>query len=70
MGSTIRMDHLATWSEVCDALAFSSLDGIEPETACDAGHEAAPDFRASVGILAEELAWLAFANKVQDGGLN
>jgi len=32
--------------------------------------ESGPDFGAAVGILAEDLAWLAFASKVPDGQLN
>lgn len=70
MDSAIRMDHLATWNEVCEALAFSSLDGLEPYRACEVGREAGSDLGAVVGIQAEEPAWLAFASKVQDGRLN
>ncbi|MGB8459176.1 MAG: hypothetical protein WCE50_15745 [Candidatus Acidiferrum sp.] len=70
MRSTIRVDHLATWNEVWEALAFSSLHAFELRRAGDAGDESGPDFGAAVGILAEDLAWLAFASKVPDGRLN
>lgn len=70
MGSTVRMDHLATWNEVCEALAFSSLEDSQLCTSCDEEHGAENDFDSSLGFLDEELAWLAFASKVQNGRLN
>lgn len=63
MESILRMDHLATWNEVCEALAFSSLDVSERVRACEVCCEVAPDSRGGVKVLAEELAWLALAKE-------
>jgi len=66
MESTMQMDHLATWSEVCDALACSSLDASERVRACEVCCEVAPDSRGGVKVLAEELAWLALAREAME----
>jgi hypothetical protein len=63
MESAMRMDHLATWNEVCDALAFSSVDTFEGTHACEVCCEVAPDSRGGVKVIAEELAWLALARE-------
>jgi hypothetical protein len=63
MNTVISLDHLATWNEVCDALAFSSLDVLEQKRACEVCCEVAPDSRGGVRVLAEELAWLALAKE-------
>lgn len=70
MESSIRLDHTATWNEVCEALAFSSLSDLRAGRAPDSDNEGAPDFGAGVGFLAEDLAWMALARKVQDGRWN
>jgi hypothetical protein len=70
MESSIRLDHLATWYEVCEALAVSSLSDLGAGRVRDSGYGGAPDFGAGVGLLAEELAWLALASKVQDDRRN
>jgi hypothetical protein len=70
MESSIRLDHIATWNEVCEALAFSSLSDLGAGPARDSDSEGAPDFGAGVGFLAEDLAWMALARKVQDGRWN
>jgi hypothetical protein len=67
MERAMRMDHLATWNEVCDALAFSSVDTFDRmrgggEVCC----EVAPDSRGGVKILGEELAWLALAREAME----
>ncbi len=63
MQSAIRMDHLATWNEVCDALAVSSVDMFDRVRGGQACCEVAPDSRGGVKILGEELAWLALARE-------
>lgn len=63
MDTAMRLDHLATWNEVCDALAFSSLDVSERISACEVCCEVAPDSRGGVRVLAEEFAWLALAKE-------
>jgi hypothetical protein len=70
MESSIRLDHLATWYEVCEALAVSSHSSFGAGRERDSAREAAPDFGAGVGLLAEELAWFALASKVQDDRRN
>jgi hypothetical protein len=70
MESFIRPDHLATWYEVCEALAVSSHSDFGAGRPHDSDREAAPDFGAGVGLLADELAWLALASKVQDDRRN
>jgi hypothetical protein len=70
MESLIRLDHLATWHEVCEALAASSHSDFGAGRARDSDRGAAPDFGAGVELLAEELAWFALAGKVQDDRRN
>ena len=70
MGNNTRMDHLATWHELCEAFAFSALEDFQQCPSFDGGHDAETDFNSCVGLLAEELAWFAFASGVQDGTLN
>ena len=61
---TVRpLDHLATWNEVCDALAFSSFDVFEQKRACEVCCEVAPDSLGGVRVLPEDFAWLALANE-------
>jgi hypothetical protein len=66
MESATRTDHLATWNEVCDALAFSSVDTFERTRACEVGCEVAPESRGGVQVPAEELAWLALAREAME----
>ena len=66
MGSAVLLDHLATLNEVCDALAFSSLDAFERINACEVCCEVAPDSRGGVRVLAEEFAWLALAKEAME----
>jgi len=70
MGSYAQLDHQATWNEVCEALALSSLESNE--FVLDAGfhREPAVQHTEGVGLLAEELAWLALARRVLDPVLN
>jgi 2-polyprenyl-3-methyl-5-hydroxy-6-metoxy-1,4-benzoquinol methylase len=65
MQSPIRLDHVATWNEVREALAFSPLSHVR-----DFECEVVLDFGAAVGLLTEELAWLELASKVQDDWRN
>jgi hypothetical protein len=70
MRSSTQLDHRATWNEVCEALAFSSLDGYERGPGCEVCCEVAPDIRGGVRFMAEELAWLALAKQVLDSSCN
>jgi hypothetical protein len=64
------LDHLATWNEVCDAVAFSSPDVFERISACEVCCEVAPDSRGGVRVLAEEFAWLALAKEAMQARSN
>jgi len=64
------LDHLATWNEVCDALAFSSPDVFERLSACEVCCEVAPDSQGGVRVLAEEFAWLALAKEAMQARSN
>jgi len=66
MRSSIHLDHLSTWNEVSDALAFSSLDQLEFNSACTAVRGMELEFSDGFAIVDEELAWLALAIKVGD----
>jgi hypothetical protein len=66
MESAVRMDHLATWNEVCDALAFSSVDIFDRMRGGEVCCEVAPDARGGVKVLVEELAWLALAREAME----
>lgn len=70
MKSSMQLDHIATWNEVWDALAFSPCDAYEVDRARDAHSELEPGFGDGVGILAETLAWLELANEAPDTWLN
>ena len=70
MESSVRLDHLATWNEVRDALAYASRDAFELVRARGAGIELQVDVGNGVGILCEELAWLRIANEALDSKLN
>lgn len=66
MESAMRMDHLATWNEVCDALACSSVDMFDRLRGGELCCEVAPDSRGGVKALGEELAWLALAREAME----
>ncbi len=66
MQSAMQLDHLATWNEVCDALAFSSGDTLDRMHSGEVCCEVAPDSRGGVKILGEELAWLALAREAME----
>lgn len=70
MKSAVRLDHLATWNEVCDALAYLSRDAFELVRAQDADIEMEADFGNGVDVLCEELAWLRVGNEALDSWLN
>jgi hypothetical protein len=70
MENCVRLDHLATWNEVCDALAYLSRDAFELAHPREADGELENGGRNGVGILGEELAWLRVANEVLDCWLN
>jgi hypothetical protein len=70
MRSSTRLDHRATWNEVCEALAFSSLDAYERGPGCEVCCEVAPDPQGGVTFMAEELAWLALAKQALDSSCN
>ena len=70
MESCVRLDHLATWNEVCNALAYLSRDAFELAHAREADGELEDGGSNGVGILGEELAWLRVANEVLDCRLN
>lgn len=70
MRSSAHLDHRATWNEVCEALAFSSLDANERGPGKEACCEVAPDLRGGVRVVAEELAWMALAKEALDSSCN
>ena len=70
MQSSIRLDHLATWNEVCDALMYLSRDALELVHAREADGELNVAVSNGVGTLSEELAWLRIANESLDSSLN
>ncbi len=70
MRNSTRLDHRATWNEVYDALAFSSLEFTEFGRAVAVRSEAGPELREGIGPLAEELAWLELANEALDSICN
>jgi len=72
MQSSIRLDHLATWNEVREALAYSTRDPVKPVRARGADIELQVEVDAGngVGILREELAWMRLANEALDSKLN
>jgi hypothetical protein len=70
MQSPIRLDHVATWNEVCEALTFSPLSHLEVDRARASECEVVLDFGAAVELLTEEFAWLELASKVQDDRRN
>jgi hypothetical protein len=68
--SSIPLDHIATWSEVCDALAYSRRDASESGPAGGCDMEFAVDLNNGVGCLSEELAWFRVANEALDSRPN
>ena len=70
MESCVRLDHLATWNEVCDALAYLSRDAFELAQACEADGQLEDGGSNGMDTLGEELAWLRVANEVLDCRLN
>ena len=71
MESHVRLDHLSTWNEVCDALAYLSCDAfVELAHACEADGQLEDGGSNGVDIFGEELAWLRVANEVLDCRLN
>jgi hypothetical protein len=70
MESSTQLDHRATWNEVCDALAISSLDAYERGPGREVCFEAAPDLRSGLRVIAEELAWLRLAKEALDSTCN
>ena len=70
MESCVRLDHLATWNEIYDALAHLSRDAFELAHAHETDGELEDGGSNGVGILGEELAWLRVANEVVDCRLN
>ena len=70
METCVRLDHLATWNEVCDALWYLSRDAFELAHAREAEGELEGRGSNGVDILCEELAWLRVANEVLDCRLN
>jgi hypothetical protein len=70
MESSTELDHRATWNEVCEALAFSSLDPYEQSPGREVCFELAPDSRGDVRFTSEELAWLALAKEALNSACN
>lgn len=64
MINPVLFDRLATWNEVCEAISYSSEDGLENVL----NYDNAGQLRLECGlethiILAEEAAWMALASK-------
>jgi hypothetical protein len=70
MGSSMQLDHRATWDEVCEALAFSSPDAHERSPGEEVCYDVAPDSWSDVRFTAEELAWLRLAKRALDSACN
>ncbi len=70
MRNAAPLDHRATWNEVCEALAFSSLEAYEQGPGSRACCEVGPDLDGGVTVVAEELAWLALAKEALDSNCN
>ncbi len=70
MRSAAPLDHRATWNEICEALAFSSLEAYEQGPGSRACCEVGPDLDGGVTVVAEELAWLALAKEALDSNCN
>jgi len=70
METCVRQDHLTTWKELCDALAYLSRDAFELSQAREADSELDDRESKGLAILGEELAWLRVANEALDCRLN
>jgi len=70
MESSVRLDHLATWNEVRDALEALTREAFELVAVHDGEVELEVDVSSGVGFLSEELAWLRIANEAMDTRLN
>lgn len=70
METAIRLDHLATWNEVRDALAVLTREAFEFVAVHDGEVELEVDVSSGVGFVNEELAWLRIANEALDSRLN
>jgi hypothetical protein len=70
MESSVQLDHIATWSEVRDALEYSSRDAFELSPAPDGDVKLEIDLGNGVDCLSEELAWLRVAKEALDSRPN
>jgi hypothetical protein len=70
MESSVRLDHLATWNEVRDALAALTQEAFQLVSVRDGEVELEIDVSRGVENLSEELAWLRIANEAMDSRLN
>jgi hypothetical protein len=70
MRSSTQLDHRATWNEVCEALAFSSLEPYDCSPGREVCCEVTPDLRGGVKVIAEEVAWLALAKEALNSTCN
>jgi hypothetical protein len=70
MESSVRLDHLATWNEVRDALAALTREAFQLVSVRDGEVELEVDVSSGMGFLSEELAWLRIANEALDSRLN
>jgi hypothetical protein len=70
MESSVRLDHLATWNEVRDALATLTREAFQLVTVREGEVELEVDVSSGVGILSEELAWLRIAKEALDSRFN
>jgi hypothetical protein len=64
--SCIGLDRLATWKELRCAMEFSSQGAFELGSATDVYRDVRSDLGAGVGVLPEELEWVALASEMQD----
>jgi len=62
----IGLDRLATWKELRCAMEFSSQGAFELDGTGDVYRDVRSDFSACVGVLPEELEWVALASEMQD----
>ena len=66
MENSIRLDHTATWNEVCSATSFLFHGALEPGRSCELDCESTPELGDPFRAIAEKLAWLALASEAQD----
>ena len=68
--SSIGLDRLATWNEVCYAMSWSSQGGGEPAGADVNLNDLDSDLGGCSSNLPEDMMWLAIAKALPDSRSN